>query len=193
VSNLWAERIARAACVATGCSVFTADTVMTGDQLSDGLVAGTITLAQRLGAAVRTARVDHANPATAVATMVGGVVLATGKVVDVRRATTGGFARGTATIAGQDTELRLSFQNEYLLAERDDEIVATTPDLICALETDTGEPITTESMRYGNRVTILGIPSDPRWTTPAGLEIVGPRYFGYHNDYQPLPAREGSG
>jgi uncharacterized protein len=185
-SNLWAERIARAACVVTGCSVFTADTMMTGAQLPDGLVAGTITLAQRLGGAVRAARAAHADPAEAVATMVGGVHLATGKVVDVHRATTGGFARGTATVAGSGTRLRLSFQNEYLLAERDGDPVATTPDLICVLETDTGEPITTESMRYGNRVTVLGIPTDPRWTTPAGLRLVGPRYFGYDIDYRPL-------
>lgn len=188
VSSVWAERIARAACVATGCAVFTADTVMTGAQLPDGLVAGTISLAQRLGFAVRTARAEHTAPATAVVSMVDGVVLATGKVIDVHRATTGGFARGTATIAGPDTDLRLSFQNEFLLAERDGEIIATTPDLICVLETDTGEPITTESMRYGNRVTVLGIPSDPRWTTPAGLDLVGPRYFGYPTDYRPLPA-----
>lgn len=186
VSNLWAERIARAACVATGCSVYTADTMMTGAQLPDGLVAGTITLAQQLGATVRTARAAHADPAKAVAEKVEGVHLATGKVVDVHRATTGGFARGTATIAGAGMELRLSFQNEYLLAERDGQPVATTPDLICVLETDTGEPVTTESMRYGNRVTVLGIPTDPRWTTPAGLELVGPRYFGYDLDYRPL-------
>ncbi len=188
VSSLWAERIARAACVATGCSVFTADTVMTGAQLPDGLVAGTLTLSARLGSAVRTARADHANPITAVTDLAGGVHLITGKVTDVHRATTGGFARGGATVAGQDAELRLSFQNEYLLATRDDEVLATTPDLVCVLETDTGEPITTESLRYGNRVTVVGLPCDPRWTTPAGLELVGPRYFGYDCDYRPLPA-----
>lgn len=190
VSNLWAERIARAACVATGCSVFTADTVMTGTQLPDGLVEGTLTLAQRLGAAVRTARAAHASPITAVVDVAGGVHLATGKVTDVHRATTGGFARGGATIAGPETELRLSFQNEYLLATLDDDVLATTPDLICVLETDTGEPITTEALRYGNRVTVLGIPCDPRWTTPAGLDLVGPRYFGYDCDYRTLPTTD---
>lgn len=187
-SNLWAERIARAVCVATGCSVFTADTVMSGAQLSAGLVAGSVTLAERLGAAIRVARAEHADPVTAAAALVGGVRLATGKVVDVQRVTTGGFARGSAVVDGGDTRLRLSFQNEYLLAERDDEVVATTPDLICVLETDTGEPVTTETMRYGNRVTVLAIPADPRWTTPAGLELVGPRYFGYDHDYRPLPS-----
>jgi hypothetical protein len=187
VSSVWAERIARAVCVATGCSVYTADTVMTGAQLSDGLVAGTVTLAERLGAAARTARASHEDPVAAVADLAGGVHLVTGKVTDVHRTTSGGFSRGGATIAGTDTELHLSFQNEYLLATRDDEVLATTPDLICVLETDTGEPITTEALRYGNRVTALGIPCDPRWTTPAGLALVGPRYFGYAHDYHPLP------
>ncbi|MGB3438262.1 MAG: DUF917 domain-containing protein [Actinophytocola sp.] len=188
VSSQWAERIARAVCVTTGCSVYTADTVMTGAQLPGGLVAGTITLAEQLGAAVRTARADHANPVTAIRDLVGGVHLITGKVTDVHRTTTDGFALGTTTVAGTDSELRLSFQNEYLLAMRDGEVVATTPDLICVLETDTGEPITTEALRYGNRVTALAIPCDPRWTTPAGLELVGPRYFGYDCDYQGLPS-----
>ncbi len=189
VSGLWAERIARAACVATGCSVFTADTVMTGAQLPDGLVAGTVTLAERLGAAARTARSSHEDPVAAVRDLAGGVHLITGKVTDVHRTTTGGFARGDATITGQDGDLHLSFQNEYLLATRDDEIIATTPDLICVLETDTGEPLTAEALRYGNRVTVLGIPCDPRWTTPAGLDLVGPRYFGYDCDYRTLPAK----
>jgi uncharacterized protein len=197
VSNASAERIARAACVAMGCSVFTADTVLTGRQLRDGLVLGTLTLAERLGAAVRTARTEHADPVTAVTALLGGTPLITGKVVDVARATTGGFARGHATIEGsggdRTTSLRLSFQNEHLIAERDDEggheVVATTPDLICVLETDTGEPVTTEAIRYGNRVTVLGAPCDPRWTTPAGLRLVGPRYFGYDCDYRPLSSR----
>lgn len=189
-SNQWCERIARAVCTATGCSVFTADTVLTGRQLRDGLVAGTITLAEQLGAAVRAARADHTDPVTTVAGWLGGVRLIAGKVIDINRATTGGFARGTATIVGtgaaSGVQLHLSFQNEYLIAERDSRVVTTTPDLICVLETDTGDPVTTEAMRYGNRVTVLGVPGDPRWTTPAGLQLVGPRYFGYDRDYQPL-------
>jgi uncharacterized protein len=37
---------------------------------------------------------------------------------------------------------------------------------------------------------VLGVPCDPRWTTPAGLELVGPRYFGYEHDYQSLPTAD---
>ncbi|MEU7002304.1 DUF917 domain-containing protein [Nonomuraea sp. NPDC046570] len=187
VSNRWAERISRAACVQMGCQVSTADTVLRGDQLRDGLVPATLTLAENLGRAVRLARAEHADPVAAALGVLGGVRLFTGKVVDVERRTTGGFARGRARLEGTGA-LELSFQNEHLLARRDGEIVATTPDLICVLDTDSGEPVTTEAMRYGLRVTVIAAPCDPRWTSPAGLKLAGPRYFGYDCDYLPLPA-----
>jgi uncharacterized protein len=185
VSNQWAERIGRAACVQMGCQVSCADTVLRGDQLRDGLVPATLTLAENLGSAVRLARAGNADPVRAALDVLGAVELFAGKVVDVERRTTGGFARGRARLEGTST-LELSFQNEHLLARRDGEIVATTPDLICVLDTDSGEPVTTEAMRYGLRVTVIAAPCDPRWTTPGGLELAGPRYFGYDCDYLPL-------
>ncbi|MEV4162057.1 DUF917 domain-containing protein [Nonomuraea dietziae] len=185
ISNHWAERLGRAACVQMGCQVSSADTVLRGDQLADGLVPATLTLAENLGRAVRLARAAHADPVAAATSVLGGVKLFAGKVVDVERRTTGGFARGKALLAGTGS-FELSFQNEHLLARRDGGIVATTPDLICVLDTDTGEPVTTEAMRYGLRVTVIGVPCDPRWTSPAGLELAGPRYFGYDCDYRPL-------
>ncbi|MFG2001602.1 hypothetical protein ACGFNU_20870 [Spirillospora sp. NPDC048911] len=93
--------------------------------------------------------------------LLGGIRLLTGKVVDVRR-------------------LRPR------TGPPDGEIVATTPDLICVLGTDSGEPVTTEGLRYGLRVTVLGVPCDPRWLTPGGLELAGPRYFGYDTGHVPL-------
>jgi len=88
--------------------------------------------------------------------------------------------------ADRGVRVRLSFQNEHLVAERDGEVVASTPDLICVLDNETGEPVTTEGMRYGNRVAVLGVPCDSRWTTPEGLRLTGPRAFGYDHDYVPV-------
>ena len=28
------------------------------------------------------------------------------------------------------------------------------------------------------------MPSNPQWLTPAGIDLVGPRYFGYDTDYR---------
>lgn len=36
------------------------------------------------------------------------------------------------------------------------------------VEEDTGEPITTEGLRYGFRVNVIGMPSHPHWRTEAG-------------------------
>ena len=65
-------------------------------------------------------------------------------------------------------------------------VVTSVPDLICVLDADTGEPVTTESMRYGYRVAVVGLPCHDRWRTPEGLAIVGPGYFGYDHDYEPV-------
>jgi DUF917 family protein len=186
VTNQWAERFARAVCTEAGCSVFTVDTVLTGRQLRDGLVAGTLSLAQRLGRTVR----ESPNPVASACAMLDGRLLITGKVVDVARSTGGGFVRGEAKIEGigadRGVRMRLSFQNEHLVAARDGEVVTSTPDLICVLDNETGEPVTTEGMRYGNRVAVLGVPCDSRWTTPEGLRLTGPRAFGYDHDYVPI-------
>ena len=53
--------------------------------------------------------------------------------------------------------------------------------------------MTTEELRYGYRVTVIGAPCDPRWRTSQGLELVGPRYFGYDFDYVPLEERLAEG
>ena len=77
-------------------------------------------------------------------------------------------------------------QNENLVARRNGQIVCTVPDLICVVDTDTGEPVTTELLRYGLRVTVLGLPAPHQWTSPQGLAVAGPQAFGYDTSYSPL-------
>ncbi len=95
------------------------------------------------------------------------------------------------TVSGefQGQRLRIAFQNEFLIAQTDTRVVATTPDLITVLDAETGEPITTEELRYGFRVAVIGIPCDPRWRSDIGIETVGPRYFGYDIEYMPVEER----
>src|SRR5215471_15332183 len=75
------------------------------------------------------------------------------------------------------SSLLLRFQNENLVAIRDGDMVASVPDLIVVVSSDMCEPITTEELRYGFRVTVLAAPCDARWRTPKGLELVDPRYL----------------
>jgi DUF917 family protein len=176
-----------------GCSAMIAIFPMTGKQVKETCVLNTISLLERIGRTIREARERHEDPVMAVLGATDGHVIWRGKVGDVERRTATGFARGEAVINGIDEfegrALRVAFQNEFLIARAGDEVLATTPDLITMLDDETGEPITTEGLRYGFRVSVLAMPCDPRWRTPAGLAVVGPAYFGYDIPYMPIEER----
>jgi DUF917 family protein len=59
-----------------------------------------------------------------------------------------------------------------------------TPDLICVLDSVTGEAIGTETLRYGQRVTVIALRAPAVFLTPRGLDFVGPRAFGYDLDFR---------
>jgi DUF917 family protein len=189
VDNHAAEALARSLSITMGCSAIISDYVMSGAQARDSLVPGTLSLCTRIGHRLDRVRAEHGDAVAAVADELGGRVLHTGKVTDVARRTVTGFARGTALISGE-SELTLEFQNEHLMAVRDGVVQVTTPDLIIVLDTDTGEPVTTEALRFGHRVTVVAAPTDERWHSPGGIALVGPRYFGYDTDPVRFDARE---
>ena len=65
-------------------------------------------------------------------------------------------------------------------------MLATVPDLISLVVPDTGEPYSTEELRYGLRVAVISLPAPPKLTTHQALAVVGPRAFGYDMDYHPI-------
>ena len=87
-----------------------------------------------------------------------------------------GFARGNAWVSAfdEDERLELHFQNEHLVAVSHGQVRAIVPDLICVLDAETAEPITTEQLRYGQRVRVLGISTPGMMRTPAAWRCSGP-------------------
>ena len=106
----------------------------------------------------------------------------------VFRRTTEGFAKGNARIDSTNGSgtLELTFQNEHLIALHDGEVRGIVPDLICVLESETAEPITTESIRYGQRVKVMVVSTPAIMRTPEALEVFGPRAFGLDYDFTPI-------
>lgn len=192
VSNVldakWGERIARAVTVQMGGGAGTAMRSMTGAEMKRAAVWDTLSLVKRIGDGVRQARARRDDPVLATVEMMNGKVLFRGKIVDVTRRTTAGFARGQMRLrsrSGSD-ELQIEFQNENLIARCDGQILATVPDLITLVTEDDGEPVGTEVLRYGLRVAVLGMPCTPQLSTETALRFVGPRAFGYDVEYAPL-------
>ncbi len=193
------ERYARSVTIGMGGSAGYAFPVMSGAELKRTVVPHTISLAIAVGAAVLVARQAKRDTIDAVLGVTGGERLFAGKIVDVERRLVGGFARGVLVLDGLGAHagrsLRIDFQNENLIARTDrDEILAVVPDLICIVDAETAEPITTEVLRYGLRVEVLGIPAPNALKTPAALTVIGPAAFGYLDvPYHPLPGRFGNG
>ncbi|ALX47819.1 DUF917 domain-containing protein [Lentibacillus amyloliquefaciens] len=190
VDGKWAEKIARSATMVMGGSVMNAIYPMTGKQVKDASIYRTLTLEEKIGRTIQEAKGNKKNPIEEVLQLLDGMTLFSGKVTDIERRTDGGFVRGTATIEGLDYNKGengyLEFQNENLLLKTDHDVLCMTPDLICVLDTETALPMTTEGLRYGARATVIGIPADEKWRTEKGIEVAGPRYFGYDYDFIPV-------
>ena len=184
----WTERVARKICIEYGSTASMCTPPRTGAEIKKWGIHGTTTKAIRIGEAVRRAQRLHEDAVAAVLAVEPGVLLFKGKVIDVARRVTEGYLRGVLRIDGLDefrgVSMRINFQNEWIVAYRDGEPLAMTPDLICVLDSVAGEAVGSETIRYGQRVTVIALPPPEIFLTPKGLEHVGPRAFGYDLDYR---------
>jgi uncharacterized protein len=191
--NWMMEWLARGICVRMGGAAMIAEYSMPGAVAKKVSVSGTLSLGIELGRAVRSARARHDDPLEHLAGALAGHayrgprLIFEGKVEDVFRQTTGGFVKGRARIRAQGSAgmLEMAFQNEHLIAELDGEVLAVVPDLICILAAETAEPITTESLRYGQRVKVISITPPEIMRSPEALDVFGPQAFGLDAPYRP--------
>ena len=182
-----AEAIGRNLAVAMGSSALLAIYLMSAAQARTAIIRNSITKALYYGHAI--SRANHTtSPTQKLIESTSAQILFTGVISDVDRAIKDGFLRGKARLANGTDHAEILYQNEYLVATVNNSFVATTPDIITIVEQESGRPISAELLRYGQLVNVLKIKAPTVWTSAQGLELVGPRYFGYDTDY--LPEKE---
>ena len=190
IDNAWVERLSRAVTVAMGLSSMIGLYVMDGKTVKRSAISGTISLCIEIGKAIIDASSRNVSALDAILKITNGFVIFEGKLTDVQRELSTGFVRGRAAFEGlgpnRGQVFDMDFQNENLIGYIDGEPKAMVPDLITVLDRESGTPITTETLRYGQRVVIIGMPCAPIWRTERGLKQVGPRYFKYDIDYVPI-------
>lgn len=192
--NRQAEWLARGLTIRLGGASCTALYTMTGAEVKRTAIPGTLSLCLELGRSLRVARESHSPILEALsATLAQSEYrhlrkLCEGKVVDVERRTERGFTIGRASVTPFDgsEDIELTFQNEHLVARRGSQVLCIVPDLICVLDVETGEPITTETMRFGQRVTVIGISTPDIMRTPEALKVFGPSCFGLDDPFVPV-------
>lgn len=191
VTNKWTEELARAVTMSCGGAVSVSLYPMEGAFFKKYCVKGIVSRSKMLGQAIRHVKESgEKSPEEKFLEVSEGFKLFKGKIADVLRETRGAFNFGKIVLEGIDTykgqKAEVEFQNENLTARVNGKLVATVPDLICLVDSETFIPITTDALKYGKRVMVVGLKCFEMWRTPAGLDLVGPRYFGCDVDYVPV-------
>ena len=197
--NYMAEWLARGVTIRMGGVAYIAEYAMDGATAKRVSIAGTIGIGLKIGRAIRHAREEHIDPLAHLIETLSDTsyspakVIFTGKIVEVFRRTSEGFAKGTIKIqeleangTSESELMEIEFQNENLITRTRRGVLAVVPDLICILDSETAEPITTEELRYGQRVKVMAVSVPPIMRTPAALKVWGPRHFGFDLDYVPM-------
>ncbi|MGN8171322.1 DUF917 family protein [Agrobacterium tumefaciens] len=191
-----AEWLARGVTIRMGGQAYIVNYGMDGRTTKRVSVPATMSLAIGIGRTLREAAAQHRNLVEALISYFSGThygyaeVITAGKIADVARKEQNGWSVGIATIEPFDPskpKVKIRIQNENLVAEEEDgRVLAIVPDLITILDIDTAEAITTERLRYGQRVNVLAVRVPPIMRTQEALAVFGPSAFGLSQAYQPL-------
>jgi DUF917 family protein len=189
VDNVMSEKLVRACVAQMGMIAVMSAYPITAAQCVRSGVNGSLSFCLEIGRRIRAIQEGVPDAYAAFLDYCEAQILFTGKVIDIERRTTAGWARGTVTLEHLDDRsrtMRVEIQNENLIAFEDGEPKVTVPDLITLIDVETGVPMTTEALAYGQRLHVIAMPAHERWLTPDGIRLAGPRAFGYDLDYTPL-------
>lgn len=179
------ENLARASVIKMGSNACVSLYIMKGSLAKKVVIKNSLSRAIKIGRAIIEANQNKKDPIKALLKITKGICLFQGVVEDVSQKIIDGFLQGSLIVTNNKKRCEVRFQNENLLVKVNNEIIVTTPDIISIVETDSGKPISNESLCFGQRVSVISFPSPNIWTTKKGLSLVGPRVFGINIDYKP--------
>jgi hypothetical protein len=190
VNDLRAEALVRAMAVVSKNRIGVADHPAQAKQLRGAVITGAISRAWEIGKTFRAAKESGLSAAAQIALTAGGFLLFKGVVTRHAFDTIEGFTIGEIYLSGEGefsgSDYHIWFKNENIVSWRDGKVDVTVPDLICVFDEEANEPVLNPYCREGMSVTVIGLPAPAQWRTPRGLELFGPRHFGFDVEYQPI-------
>lgn len=195
VDDRTAERLTRALAIEMGLRVFIACFPGTGRQVKQAAIGATLSAALGIGQAIARGRRDGAPVQSLVEYLCGSEpyryarLLFEGKIVDLERNTAAGFSSGLCRLEALEesaSRAEIVFQNENLVVRVNGRMRAIVPDLICIVDRETAEPIPTHALRYGQRVSVLGLRAPTQMRTEAALNCFGPAAFRLPEPFVPI-------
>lgn len=168
------EQLAREVVVTMGSSCAFAFAVGDGEFVKSHAVKGSLSRALQLGQAVRLAT----DPFSALESL-GAHFLGKGVISDIDASVESAFLQGHVTLTTQEGAIKVLYQNEYLFAVKEGICLGATPDLLVLLEEGSGQPIMSESLRFGLQARLFSLPAPAVWKSELANSLVGPECFGY--------------
>jgi DUF917 family protein len=187
------EDLARAVAVSSGGGSSIARNPMTGEEVKRGTIRGAVSEAMLFGRTVREAREQGKDPVDALIKVANGVKLFQGVVKVATPRGERGFNWEDAELEGigpyKGHTYKIFVKNENIISWLDGKPDVLPPDLIYTLDPKTGDAITSPRMGgypLGMEVVIVGRAASPMWRTAKGVELFGPRHFGFDLDFVPI-------
>ncbi|MHA1907924.1 MAG: DUF917 domain-containing protein, partial [Candidatus Thorarchaeota archaeon] len=161
-----------------------------GKDFHDAIIPDTLTKSYNIGKIIRESRESGDDPAEKIVESQGGWVIFRGEVAGKTWENRDGYMWGETLIKGSGikpgNKMRIWFKNENHITWLNDKPWMTSPDIIEVIDSKTGEPITNTDIKEGDKVSVIGMKSPSVFRTPEGLNVLGPKHFGFDLDYQPI-------
>jgi DUF917 family protein len=184
------ETLVRALAVESQNMISVVDHVNTAGVLKKSVITGAISNAERIGKAYREAVEAGADCAAAVVKAGNGKSMFKGVIARNEYETRDGYTFGDLVIQGTDEwegrQLKIWYQNENIISWLDGDFYVTVPDLIVVMNMDARFPQLNPYGKAGARVSVFCLPAPAAWTTKRGLDVFGPKSFGYDVAWTPF-------
>lgn len=198
VDDYRAEDLSRAVAVASGGGVSGGMNPMSGREIKRGVIPRNLSEAILYGRTVREAREQGKDPIAALVEVSGGYKLFHGVVSKSDQWGARGFSWADVELRGineyEGHTYKVFVKNENIVSWFDGEVDVMSPDYIYNLNPETGEAITGGGLGgypMDEEIVMVGVPAHPQWRTEKGIEVLGPRHFGFDFDYVPIEKLQG--
>jgi len=193
VDDYRAEDLGRAIAVASGGGAQIAMNPMSGAQVKRGVIKGALSQAILFGKTAREAVAHGQDPVAALVKASKGYMLFQGTVTKSEIKGDRGFTWSDVEISGTGKYTghvyKVYVKNENIVAWLDGVPDAMSPDTIQDLDPKTGDAHNGGALggyKLGAEIAMIGYETSPMWRTPKGIEVFGPRHFGFDFEYVPI-------
>jgi DUF917 family protein len=150
------------------------------------MLSNTLSKALSVGSVLRKAKAAKDRALQSVIELTQARLVFMGTVTERKAEVQDGYYIGHVNIDGVDhfknTQFKIWVKNEMIVSWINDEPCIACPDLITMIDHSTFEPVIIGKLNEGTNVIVFGIPAPESFRSPAAIQLLGPRHFGF--DFQ---------